>query len=116
VSVAKTSHVQEGFDKGFPVGAELGVRVGIVLGVLEGLVTALAGGEDLPARERMRELYEAAKNDLAVQNVFGAVAAQGSDGDDENRDEDTCAKFAKLGDGVVATWEDRVNRLLAEVR
>src|SRR5438034_4243974 len=47
ISIAKSEHVQRGFDVGFPVGAVLGIRAGVVLGILEGLVacSAVSGGE-----------------------------------------------------------------------
>ncbi|OJD17590.1 hypothetical protein AJ78_02341 [Emergomyces pasteurianus Ep9510] len=135
ISIAKGEHVQRGFDGGFPVGAELGLRVGIVLGVLEGLATAAAvataprgdggcngvakgskpcgaGGEDIAA------LFEAAKKELSVQNVFGAVAADvGVEAEEKGHAGqewvDPCVRLAKAGDDVVAGWERRVRELLA---
>ncbi|OAX83639.1 hypothetical protein ACJ72_01988, partial [Emergomyces africanus] len=136
ISIAKGEHVQRGFDGGFPVGAELGLRVGTVLGVLEGLVTAAAvtsaargdgacckgdakgskkhhGGEEDTAA-----LFETAKQELSLQNVFGAVAVDvgveaEQKGDTGQEWVDPCVRLAEAGDDVVARWERKVSELLA---
>ncbi|KKZ60696.1 hypothetical protein EMCG_04623 [[Emmonsia] crescens] len=134
ISIAKGEHVQRGFDGGFPVGAELGLRVGIVLGVLEGLVSGAAtaaarrrggGNGDLKGSvtrqgggEDMVALFETAKKELSVQNVFGAVAADvGVEAEQKGNGGqewvDPCVRLAKAGDDVVARWERRVGELLA---
>ncbi|KAF3480021.1 uncharacterized protein GIQ15_06997 [Arthroderma uncinatum] len=135
IAVAKGEHVQRGFDSGFPVGAELGIRVGVVLGVLEGLMKTLSRGDLTPGSHKHHEqtasspeqtshkdettsettsettrvtaLYETAKRELAVEKVF-RDAAQG--------EEDPCVRLGKVGDSVVAQWEDRVRMLLAELK
>ncbi|EEQ84488.1 essential protein Yae1, variant 2 [Blastomyces dermatitidis ER-3] len=150
ISVAKGEHVQRGFDGGFPVGAELGLRVGTVLGVLEGLVATAAvaarragggrgdgdakgSGTWRGAGDDIAAMFEAAKKELSVQNVFGAAAedvggegvaeqtgnGNGGDGDGGGgRREwvDPCVRLAKAGDEVVTRWEGRVRELLAATR
>ncbi|PGH00909.1 hypothetical protein AJ79_08064 [Helicocarpus griseus UAMH5409] len=120
VSVAKNEHVQRGFDEGFPVGAELGLRIGIVLGVLEGLARAGAGGSGNASAvkgegEDVQALFERAKKELAVQSVFGAVAADvGVDAAERTGGEweDPCVRLGRAGEEVVARWEGRVEGLL----
>ncbi|EEH35613.2 hypothetical protein PAAG_06660 [Paracoccidioides lutzii Pb01] len=140
ITVAKSEHVQRGFDAGFPVGAELGLRVGIVLGVLEGMakVTAAAGRggrvggrstdaggnikENRPCREGgedMQVLFETAKKELTLQSIFGAVATDVAveaeqTGDGGRQLEDPCLKLRRAGEDIVAEWEGRVRELLAE--
>ncbi|PGH03682.1 hypothetical protein GX51_03946 [Blastomyces parvus] len=133
ISIAKGEHVQRGFDGGFPVGAELGLRVGTVLGVLEGLAAAAAatrradggggrGDGDTkgsgPCRgtgNDIAAIFETAKKELSVQNVFGAAAQDDSGGDIGGAREwvDPCVRLAKAGDEVVTRWEGRVRELLA---
>ncbi|OJD21973.1 hypothetical protein ACJ73_06687 [Blastomyces percursus] len=137
ISMTKGEHVQRGFDGGFPVGAELGLRVGTVLGVLEGLVAAAAaaarrtaGGGDgdfkgsgtrRGAGDDVAAIFEAAKKELSVQNVFGAAAddvdgggvdGQPGDGGDGGGGKrawlDPCVRLAKAGDEVVTRWEGRL--------
>ncbi|QSS59887.1 essential protein Yae1 [Histoplasma capsulatum] len=131
ISVAKGEHVQRGFDAGFPVGAELGLRIGAVLGVLEGLVKATAtatsatrragrGGnrgddEDIQGNGSLRgpwgdiaALFEKAKKELTVQNVFSAAVPDvgGEAGQTGNEGErewvDPCVRLAKAGDEAIA--------------
>ncbi|EEH04287.1 conserved hypothetical protein [Histoplasma capsulatum G186AR] len=138
ISVAKGEHVQRGFDAGFPVGAELGLRIGTVLGVLEGLVKATATatsatrragrggnrGDDEDTQGNgpwgdIAALFETAKKELTVQNVFSAAVTDvgGEAGQTGNEGErewvDPCVRLAKAGDEAVARWEGMVRELLA---
>lgn len=81
-------------------------------GDLKGSGTRQGGGEDILA------LFETAKKELSVQNVFGAVAADvGVEAEQKGNGGqewvDPCVRLAKAGDDVVARWEGRVGELLA---
>ncbi|KAF1841641.1 uncharacterized protein K460DRAFT_292768 [Cucurbitaria berberidis CBS 394.84] len=66
---SKGQFVQEGFDEGYSLGANLGLRVGYILGVLHGFVAALRG-HDEQSRNEVKEMYEAAQRELAIQELL----------------------------------------------
>lgn len=69
LATSKGQFVQEGFDEGYSLGANLGLRVGYILGVLQAFVAALRGHDEQAGNE-IRELYEAAQRELAIQQLL----------------------------------------------
>lgn len=138
VSASKSQHVQDGFDAGFPVGAQLGMRAGTVLGILEGLVRGYEsrgssgvvkkqpqrgtggsrkeddgeGGQELrrEKRERVLRIYRDAVKELEVQGVFSGLDGDAIMGEGETREKKKPEQeLRRMGDRVIAQWEDRVN-------
>ncbi|KAI1905628.1 Essential protein Yae1, N terminal [Ophidiomyces ophidiicola] len=109
IAVAKTDHVQRGFDTGFPIGAQLGVRAGVVLGVLEGLVNCapqekIMAGDDaaIEGLSDVRGLYERARKELTVRGVFGGAVEEADVG---KQGEEPHTVVEKAGEAVVSKWE-----------
>ncbi|KAL2043059.1 hypothetical protein N7G274_004118 [Stereocaulon virgatum] len=83
---SKTRSLQPGVDEGWPLGATFALRVGYLLGVLEGLRGACGRGTDVRSgekdikeaggkerqRQRMGQLLGEARQELAVEGIFGS--------------------------------------------
>ncbi|RVD90072.1 uncharacterized protein DFL_001052 [Arthrobotrys flagrans] len=134
ITASKQQFIQEGFDEGYILGAALGLKVGELLGVLEGLVGTIYGllnslGKNADSKSseekeilreqlrRQKKVRETAKQELALEKVFGK----------EYFSEDGVWKWTAEEDGemtfddlvlhhpLVAKWRDIVKKQAEEL-
>ncbi|ORX89751.1 hypothetical protein BCR34DRAFT_502252 [Clohesyomyces aquaticus] len=113
LSSSKGEYVQQGFDEGYSLGAELGQRVGYILGMLQGFVAALRGHDEECWREA-RGLLEAAKKELAIQELLGQNWV-GEEGiwtwEVHGKEEEVTFREVADQHPVVKRWEEKVGEV-----
>jgi hypothetical protein len=121
VTKGKGKSVQAGFDEGYGLGATLGLRVGKILGLLDGIYSAICAADDERLEDektRIGKLFDAAKNDLSTQNVFGKEW-WGEDGiwkydvPGEGEGKDIVFPDVAAAHPLVVRWEENVAKEVA---
>ncbi len=116
LSQSKGQFVQEGFDEGYSCGANLGLQVGYILGILRGFVAA-SSGEDEQVRKEMKETYEVAQKELAIEALLSQewVDLEGVwKWEVKGKEEDPTLKEVAEQHPVVSKWKGVVDDLAAD--